>query len=141
MKTSHSNKEPYRFEKETVNTHDIFYGEHYDYNGVKMGHYFYCIHTQEEDANNSLFRDVTGLLITTKPAPGYSCEIEINGRVAYVCCDREIRFMAEVGRVQVKYFKPTEKERREVLKCHKKFQKEKIRQMKKGLKVNAKNTR
>lgn len=131
-------KDKYRFEKEEVKTHDIFYAEHYDFNGVKMGHYFYCIYSQDEDQTNNLFRDITGLLITTKQPVGYSCEIEINGKKAYVCCDTEVRFMAEVGRVQVKYHKPTSQEKKDVMKCHKKFQKEKIRQMKKGMKNNVK---
>lgn len=126
-----------KFEKEQIKTHDIFYAEHYDLNGVKNGHYFYCIHTQEEDPNNGLFRDVIGLLITTKKPPGYSCLININNKDAYVCCDNEFRFIAEVGRIQVKpYYKATEKERKNILRCFKNFQKEKIRQMKRGLKNN-----
>lgn len=132
-------KEPYRFKKEEVKVHDIFYAEHFDYNGVKMGHYFYCIHTQEDDINHDLFRDITGLLITTKPALGYTCEININGKPAYVCCDKEMRFMAEVGKIQVKYQKPTKKEKQNVIKTHQKYQKEKNRQLKKGLKHNAKS--
>lgn len=124
----------YRFDKEAIQTHDIFYAEHYDIHGVKYGHYFYCIHTQREDKNNTLFRDVIGLLITTRDVPGYTHKIIINNKEAFVCCDKEVRFPNEVGVINNKFFKIDIEDRKKVMEQYKKMCKEKIRQMKGGLK-------
>jgi hypothetical protein len=96
-------KKTYHFNKEGIKANDIFYGEHYDLNGKKFGHYFFCIYSQEQDSKNKLFRDIIGLLITTKEVPGYNYKMEINGRVAYVCVDNEVRFVSDSNVVQNKY--------------------------------------
>lgn len=123
----------YHFEKEKILPHDIFFAEHYDFNGNKVGHYFYCVYSQEIDKNNDLFRDVVGLLITTKNVSGYTCPINLNGKPSYVCCDRAIRFIAEVGRVQRKYLKIPMKIRKEILKTYNIYRKETQRQLKREL--------
>jgi hypothetical protein len=123
-----------RFEKETVKAHNIFFASHPDYNGKKVSHYFYCIHSQEDDVNNNLFRDIAGLIITTKKPEGYYSRIKINGKEAFVCADREIRFISSVDNVQLKRIEPTKKEKKELLKIHQKYYKEKTRQLKKELK-------
>lgn len=130
---NHSHDEKYIFQKEVIRPHDIFYGEHFNYTGEKMGHYFYCVHSQEEDVNNGLFRDIIGLLITTKKPLGYFCEIEINNKAAYVCCDKQVRFISETGKVQLKHYRPTREEKKKVFKCLRDFEREKFRQMKRGL--------
>ena len=127
-------KKTYLFNKADINPNDIFYAEHYDLNGIKSGHYFYCIYSQDEDISNNLFRDVVGLLITTKEPKGYTQEVVINGRKAYVCCDSEYRFVADVTKVNNKRIQLTTKEKQNVVRCYKKFQKENMRQMKARLK-------
>lgn len=127
-------KKTYRFNKANINPNEIFYAEHYDLNGHKNGHYFYCIYSQEEDQSNKLFRDVVGLLITTKKPQGYSSKVFINGKDAYVCCDSSYRFVAEIERVNNKHIKLTRKEKQNVVKCYRKFNKEKLRQLKVGKK-------
>lgn len=124
----------YRFKREDIGPHDIFYAEHFDFNGIKVGHYFYCVYSQQSDKNNGLFRDIIGLLITTKEVPGYNVKVQINGKDAYVCCDNEIRFMADVGKVKNKHMDLTSKERKSIMACYKKLNKQKHRQLKVGLK-------
>ena len=87
-----------------------------------------------EFIKNNLFRDVVGLLITTKEPKGYTQEVVINGRKAYVCCDSEYRFVADVTKVNNKRIQLTTKEKQNVVRCYKKFQKENMRQMKARLK-------
>jgi hypothetical protein len=123
----------YHFEKEVIKAHDIFYAEHYDLNGEKFGHYFYCVYSQEEDKKLGLFRDVVGLLVTTKEPKGYSVEVVISEKKGYVLCDKEVRFIADKKYVKNKYIKITNKEKRQVMKMYKKLFKEKQKQMKKGL--------
>lgn len=122
----------YHFDKEVVKAHDIFFGEHYDLNGEKYGHYFYCIYNQEEDEELGLFRDVVGLLITTKEAKGYVATIKINGKDAHVLCDKEVRFIADRKNIKNKYIKISKEEKVIVMEMYKKFCKEKIKQLKKG---------
>lgn len=129
-------KPHYHFKKEDVKPNDIFYAEHYDYNGNKVGHYFYCVYSQINDKDNNLFRDVIGLLITTKDVPGRNVNVKINGKQAYVCCDNELRFIAEVGKVQNKHINLTSKEKKNVMRSYKKMNKEKEKQMKVGFKRN-----
>ena len=136
MKNFHSKKSdtPYRFEKADIRPHDIFYAEHYSYSGAKIGHYFYCVHSQDEDKSNELFRDILALLITTKETPGYNVEIRVNGKRAWVCCDNPFRLMASVENIDLKPFKAPKKKQLEIMKCMKSFEKEKQRQLRKGLK-------
>ena len=122
----------YHFDKEVVKAHDIFFAEHYDLNGEKYGHYFYCIYNQEEDEELGLFRDVIGLLITTKEAKGYVATININGKEAHVLCDKEVRFIADRKNIKNKYIKISKEEKVIVMEMYKKFCKEKIKQLKKG---------
>lgn len=134
MKTFHSKKDNvYKFEKADIKPHDIFYTEHYSYSGAKIGHYFYCVHAQEEDKSNDLFRDILALLITTKETPGYNVEIMINGKRAWVCCDNPFRLMSSVDKIDLKPFKASRKKKKEIMNCMKRFEKEKQRQMKNGL--------
>lgn len=123
-----------RFEKVTIKPHDIFYAEHFSHSGAKIGHYFYCIHSQEEDASNHLFRDVLALIITTKKVPGYNVEVFINGRVAYVCCDNPMRIAASTENVDLKRFKVPIEKQREILTCMKYFNEEIQRQLKRSMK-------
>ncbi len=126
-------KTTYHFNKEDVKPHDIFFAEHYDFNGNKVGHYFYCIHAQNQDKNNELFRDITGLLITTRDAMGYTVPITISGKEARVCCDRPTRFISETGKVSYKFIQVSKKTKKGVLKIYKQYIKEITRQLKKGL--------
>lgn len=123
----------YHFDKEVIKPHDIFFAEHYDLNGEKFGHYFYCIYSQELDKNFGLFRDVVGLLITTKESKGYVSTIEIKDKTAFVLCDKEIRFIADKKFVKNKFVKTTNKQKRDVMKTYAKYVKEKQRQIKKGI--------
>lgn len=127
-------KTTYHFKKANISPNDIFYAEHYDLNGVKSGHYFYCIYSQEEDNNNDLFRDVTGLLITTKKPKGYAQKVIINEKTVYVCCDSIYRFVADVDKIRNKFINLTKKEKTKVIKCFKSFQKETQKQLRTGLK-------
>lgn len=120
----------HHFKHEDVFPHDIFHAEHYDFNGYKVAHYFYCVYSQKNDRNNKLFRDVIGLMITTKNIPGYTIPVKINGRVAYVCCDNEIRFISDVGKVKRTTINLTDKEHKAIKNCYKKIGKEKQKQMK-----------
>ena len=124
----------YHFDKEVVKAHDIFFAEHYDLNGEKFGHYFYCIYNQEEDIELGLFRDVVGLLITTREAKGYVAKININGKDAYVLCDKEVRFIADRKIIKNKYIKITKEEKKIVLEMYKKVCKQKLKQLKEGSK-------
>jgi hypothetical protein len=123
----------YHFDKEQIKAHDIFFAEHYDMNGEKFNHYFYCIYSQEEDKKLGLFRDIIGLLITTKEPKGYIAEVTINGKQAYVICDKEVRFFSDKKFVKNKYITITNKEKRKVISVYKKAHKEKIKQLKKGI--------
>jgi hypothetical protein len=123
-------KKTYHFSREDIKPNDIFYGEHYDLNGRKFSHYFYCIYSQEQDIKNKLFRDIVGLLITTKEVPGYNYKMEINGRTAYVCVDNEIRFVSDSNMVQNKYVELSKKDKLQILRMYKKFCRNKINQMK-----------
>ena len=123
----------YHFDKEPLKAHDIFFAEHYDLNGEKFGHYFYCIYAQEEDKKLGLFRDVVGLLITTREPKGYIAEVMINEKQAYVICDKEVRFFSDKKFVKNKYVKLTNKVKKLVIKVYKKAHKERIRQLKKGI--------
>ena len=125
-------KKTYRFNREDIKPNDIFFGEHYDLNGRKFGHYFYCIYSQGQDTNNNLFRDIIGLLITTKEVPGYNYKMEINERVAYVCVDNEVRFVSDMDIVQNKYIEISKKDKTNIIKMYKKFCKNKIKQMRGG---------
>ena len=111
---------------------DIFYGEHYDWNGNKAKHYFYCIYSQTNDKTHNLYRDIIGLLVTTKEPKGYYVTVTINDKTAYVCCDVETRFFANIETVQNKYIQLTDKEHKMILKCYKRFTRNKIKQIKKG---------
>jgi hypothetical protein len=108
----------------------MFLAEHYNYNGDKVSHYFYCIYSQENDKNNGLFRDIVGLLITTKPPVGYNSQVTINGKEAYVCCDKEERFISETNAVTYKHQTFSKTERKNVIKVYKSFRKEIERQLK-----------
>jgi len=121
-----------RFNREEIKPHSIFFAEHYDFNGYKVGHYFYCIYVQSKDKNNGLFRDIVGLLITTKEAQGYACPIILNTKQAYVCCDRATRFICDDKNVSLKVFKPSNKEKKAIIKNYAKYTKEILRQIKKG---------
>jgi hypothetical protein len=122
----------YHFNKEEIQAKDIFYGEHYDLNGKKSWHYFYCIYSQDNDKTHELFRDIIGLLITTKQPKGYYIEVNINEKIAYVCCDIEIRFFSSVDMVQNKHITLNKKEHKKIYECYNKFTKIKIKQIKKG---------
>lgn len=128
MKTSKA----YHFNREDIKPNDVFYADHYDLNGKLYGHYFYCIYSQNEDRDNKLFRDIVGLLITTKEVPGYNYKMVINGRQAYVCIDSEFRFVSEQERVQNKYVDIDKKDARNIHKMYKKFCQKKLKQMKGG---------
>lgn len=134
-KTSHfkTSRETFRFEKIDLRPHDIFFANHYSHNGTKIGHYFYCVYSQQTDESNELFRDVLALLITTKEVPGYNVEIEINGKKAYVCCDNPIRLMSSGHNAVLKPIRLTEEKQREILNCFNDFKKEATRQMKRGI--------
>lgn len=123
-------KKTYRFNREDIRPNDIFFGEHYDLNGRKFGHYFYCIYSQQHDSKTRLFRDITGLLITTKEVPGYTYKMTINDREAYVCIDNEYRFVSDTEIVQNKYIEISKKDKANILKMYRAFAKNKIRQMK-----------
>ena len=134
-------KKTYRFNREDIRPNDIFFGEHYDLNGRKFGHYFYCIYSQGQDSKNNLFRDIIGLLITTKEVPGYNYKMEINGRVAYVCVDNEIRFVSDIDIVQNKYIEISRKDKNKIIKMYKRFCKNKINQMRGGFYALLRNKR
>jgi hypothetical protein len=123
----------YHFDKENIKAHDIFFAEHYDLNGGKFGHFFYCIYAQEEDKKLGLFRDVIGLLITTREPKGYIAELMINDKKAYVICDKEVRFFSDKKYVKNKYIKVSNKERKAVLKAYKQAHNEKLKQLRKGI--------
>jgi hypothetical protein len=125
-----SQKKNYRFNREDIKVHDIFYGEHYDLNGKKFGHYFYCVYSQIQDTDNKLFRDITGLLITTKEIPGYHYKININDREAYVCLDNEVRFVSDSELVQNKYVEVSKKDKMAIIKLYNKFHKIKLKMLK-----------
>lgn len=133
MKNLEFEKKTYHFNREDIKANDVFYGVHYDLNGKKFGHYFYCIYSQHHDKQNNLFRDIIGLLITTKEVPGYNYEMIINDRKAYVCVDSEIRFVSDVDYVQNKYIAISKKDQRKILKMYKAFSRKKQKQMKGGL--------
>lgn len=136
MSTYHSKKhlrEVHRFEKADIKPHDIFYAEHYSHSGSKIGHYFYCVYAQDNDNSNELFRDILVLLITTKETPGYNVPIEINGRKAFVCCDNPFRLMSSADKIDLKPFRATKSKQKEIISCMKSFEKEKLRQMRKGM--------
>ena len=121
-----------RFVREIINPHDIFYGTHYGVTGEKFGHYFYCVYAQAKDINKLLFRDIIGLMITSKPATGYAVQIKLNGKDVFVECDNEVRFIADINLVRVKRFELSEEERKMIIACHDKFTKEKQRQLLEG---------
>ena len=125
-------KKTYHFNREDVKPNDIFYAEHYDLNGEKFGHYFYCVYSQYEDKENKLFRDIIGLLITTRDVPGYNYQMRINGKDAYVCVDSEFRFVSDSDNVQNKHIDVSKKDAKNVLKMYKKFIAKKFKQMKGG---------
>lgn len=127
-----NSKKTFHFNREDVKPNDIFYAEHYDLNGEKYGHYFYCVYSQNYDKDNKLFRDVIGLLITTKEVPGYNYKMKINDRDAYVCMDNEYRFVSETKNVQNKYVDVDKKDARNILRIYKKFCAKKFKQMKGG---------
>lgn len=120
----------YHFNKEVVKPNDIFYAEHDNLSGKKVGHYFYCIFSQEEDTKKGLFRDVLGLMITTQETQGYAAPVTINGKIATVCCDKLFRFVADSNIIKNKYIKLTRKEKKSVMKEYQRFVKESLRQMK-----------
>ena len=123
----------FHFNREDIKPKDIFYAEHYDLKGEKFGHYFYCIYSQHYDKNNKLFRDIIGLLITTREVPGYTYKMRINDRDAYVCLDSEFRFVSDSDSVQNKYIEVSKKDANSILKLYKSFNKRKLRQMKGGI--------
>lgn len=61
-------------------------------------HYYVCVYTQDFDGNNALNYDVYGLIVTSNPKyeklahDDYNAPIKINGKKAYVCCDKWFRF-------------------------------------------------
>lgn len=120
----------YHFSREDIKPNQVFYADHYDLNGNKYGHYFYCIYSQNEDKDNKLFRDIVGLLITTKEVPGYNYKMTINGRNAYVCIDSEFRFVSDQARVQNKYVDISKKDAKNIYRMYQKFCKKKLKQMK-----------
>lgn len=122
-------KKSYRFNREDIRPNDIFFAEHYDLYGKKFGHYFYCIYSQQHDRKSRLFRDVIGLLITTKEVPGYAYKMTINDREAYVCIDNEKRFVSDSDIVQNKYIDVSKKDKLNILKMYKLFHKSKLKQM------------
>jgi hypothetical protein len=127
---STSQKTNYRFNREDIKVNDVFLGEHYDLNGKKFAHYFYCIYSQSEDEENKLFRDIIGLLITTKEIPGYNYKMKINDRDAYVCIDNEVRFVSDKEVVQNKYISVQDRDKKNIINMYKKFYKKKIKMMK-----------
>lgn len=125
-------KKTYHFSREDVKPNDIFYAEHYDLNGEKFGHYFYCVYAQHYDQDNKLFRDVLGLLITTREVPGYTYKMRINDKDAYVCLDSEFRFVSDTQSIQNKHIDVSKIDARNILKSYKRFCNKKFKQMKGG---------
>lgn len=125
----------YRFNKEVIKPNDIFYAEHEGFNKEKTGHYFFCIYAQEEDKGNGLFRDIIGLMITTKDAQGYTAKVVINGKDAVVCCDRPFRFVSDTLYVQNKYIHLSKKELQGIHKKYASFVKESLKQLKRWKKL------
>lgn len=123
----------YRFKQEIVRPHDIFVANHFDANGMKKRHYFYCTYSQEQDRNNGLFADVIGLMITTKKPMGYFVQIVINKKTSYVCIDKEFRFRSEKGVVENIMIRIPDEKRREIYENFQKLNREKQRQMRGGL--------
>jgi hypothetical protein len=130
MKNQNEKKTTYRFNREDIKVNDIFYGEHYDLNGKKFGHYFYCIYSQMEDSGNKLFRDIIGLLITTKEIQGYFYKMKINDKDAYVCVDNEVRFVSDTEIVQNKYIQISRTDKRNIVNLYRKFYRTKLKMMK-----------
>lgn len=122
----------YHFNREDIKANDIFYAEHYDLKGERFGHYFYCIYAQHYDRDNKLFRDIVGLLVTTREVPGYNYSMRINDKDAYVCVDSEFRFVSDSDSVQNKFIEVSKEDRKNIAKMYKLFCKKKIKQMNGG---------
>lgn len=66
-------------------------------NTKKDKHYYVCIYAQTLDGNNRLTSDIYGLVVTTNnkyenlPYNDYNVPLEINGKKAYVNCDKLVR--------------------------------------------------
>lgn len=115
-----------------IKAKDIFYAEHFDFYGRKTNHYFYCVYSQANDKSHLLYRDIIGLIITTRKPKGYYESVIINGKVAYVCCDNEHRFSLSAKNVETKDISLTKEEHKKIIKKYENFMKIKIKQLKKG---------
>jgi hypothetical protein len=74
-----------------------------------------------------LHREVIGLFITTKKTKGYSVQIEINGRTAYVNCDTEHMFFEE--HVTKETLKELVVDKDKIIRFYKKSVREKLTQL------------
>lgn len=95
---------------------DIVYA---NFGGKK--HYYVCIYTQKLDPNNPLKNDIYALFITTNPKfeylinhhNDYNVKTEINGKKAYICCDKVTRLKPE-HIIQIKSIELTEIEKMQI---------------------------
>ncbi len=118
--------------KQTIKTFDIFYAPRNV--GESRKHYFVCIYSQEKDANNRLFSDIYGLMISTNPKyqklpeNDYNVQIEINEKTCFVLCDKWYRFEVDDS-MEIKPAVLEEQTRIEIMAKLNKFIKEVKRQM------------
>lgn len=102
-----------------------------------QNHYFVCIYTQLIDNANRLTNDIYGLVISTNKKyehifenhyNDYNAKIKINGKDAYVCCDKLTRISTRQERIILKHISLTENEKEDIKKYLKKFLQEVKRQ-------------
>ena len=119
---------------EFISAHEIFYATHYDYKGIRYQHYFYCIYSQRRDSEAEMARDIIGLMISSKKQKGYVVEVDLDGKIAYVCCDIEMRFISDVDKVQRKNkIKLDAITQQKIMSSYRDFTNAKFEQLEKGL--------
>lgn len=119
---------------EFISAHEIFFATHYDYKGDKYQHYFYCIYSQRRDETADMTRDIVGLMISSKKQKGYVVEINVEDKTLYVCCDIEMRFIADIDKVQRKNkIKLDSQTQQKIMSCYREFTNAKFEQLEKGL--------
>jgi hypothetical protein len=114
---------------------DIFFAQKPSDFGDKRKHYYVCVYSQALDPKNKLWNDVYGLIITTNkkyesiPENDYNVSIYVNGKKAFVCCDKLIRMKID-DNVEIKKKKLSKIERQRIRNNLNKFLREMAKQIK-----------
>lgn len=80
-----------------IKPYDIFFANKPSDFKDRYKHYYVCVYFQGFDPRNKLRNDVYGLIITTNKKyetilhNDYNVPIRMNGKQAYVCCDKLVR--------------------------------------------------